>query len=284
MDGDKVKEFTFTKPQLISGTPGAGMVYPLVQVYSSGASTAAFNRHYPFELAKLWATQYNALVPAYATAVTAYEKEVKNFNLVHAQKKYTETVSTAAADLTTYLTGLTTFLKTTAATPADSTVKKLPEYPSITDARPLAFAGPALIAEADKAKAAVDSIYVSTDVGSGSLLTGFLTLAADKVQGYGTMGVSAAGKAVNLSALHLTTKATTTGADCAATYVGVFAVAKEAAASQLKVTATTGDWTLIEIPAITALPLVPAPPLAREAAQYLAAGAASIALVAASLY
>ena len=97
------------------------------------------------------------------------------------------------------------------------------------------------------------------------------------------MGEGAAAKAVNLSAAHLTT-ASIAADKCVATYVGVFARAKEDAKSQLLVTATTGEWTLVEIPAIDALPAEPAKPLAREAAQYLAAGAASIALVAASLY
>jgi hypothetical protein len=50
----------------------------------------------------------------------------------------------------------------------------------------------------------------------------------------------------------------------------------------LKITATTGSWTKIENP--KTLPSEPVKPLTREVAQYLAAGTASIALVAALLY
>jgi hypothetical protein len=46
-------------------------------------------------------------------------------------------VTTAKEDLTKYLEGLKVFMKTTAEPPADSTLKKLPEYPSLTVARPL---------------------------------------------------------------------------------------------------------------------------------------------------
>ena len=43
-----------------------------------------------------------------------------------------------------------------------------------------------MIAASEKDKAKVDDFY--PEVGSGSLITGFLTLATDKVQGYGTNG------------------------------------------------------------------------------------------------
>lgn len=59
-------------------------------------------------------------------------------------------------------------MKTTAATPVDSTLKKLPEYPSLTVARPLPYVGPGVLTLANKASAKVDSVYPGS-VGAGAL-------------------------------------------------------------------------------------------------------------------
>jgi len=58
-----------------------------------------------------------------------------------------------------------------------------------------------LISIADVAKAKVDSIFIN---GAGSLLTGFLSLEDDKVQGFGTTGESAKASVVNYSTDHST--------------------------------------------------------------------------------
>lgn len=227
---DKVGQFTFTKAQLLSTTAAKSALYQFTQKYSSGGSTAAFTRDFPVELAALWAAQWNAQVPAYKTAVEDYDKEVKNFNLVHAQTALGKTNTKAKEELATYLTGLTTFLKTTAEPSAASTVKKLPEYPSVAVARPLAWAGPKLIAEADAAKAAVDDYYPSA-MGGGKALTGILPLAADRHQGFGTNGAGKLAEVVNFSVDHMTAASVKDDTVCKDTYVGIIAVAKEAAKS-----------------------------------------------------
>lgn len=118
-------------------------------------------------------------------------------------------------------------------------------------------------------------------MGAGSLLTGMLTLADNKVQGYGTKGEDEKAKVLNYS---VDAKGKDDADDkCVATYLGVVARAKASGTAALALTVEEGTWTYPAL-AITALPAAPAGPAVREAAQYLAAGAASIALVAASLY
>lgn len=119
-------------------------------------------------------------------------------------------------------------------------------------------------------------------MGSGKLLTGMLTLAADKVQGFGTKGEDAKAKVVNYS-VDAIAKGETDTTKCTATYLGVVARAKASGTAALALTVEEGTWYYPEL-TVTAVPAAPTPPLVREAAQYLAAGAASIALVAASLY
>lgn len=149
----------------------------MTQVFSSGSSTAAFERMLPISIVELWVKQYNADVKTYSDSLAAYKTKVDNFNLVHAPAAGLKADTEHATKLEAYLKTLPK-MKTNDGT-TDSDLAKLPERPSFTVERPKEWVGPKMIKAADKASAKVDNFYPS--MGAGNLLTGMLTLADNKV-------------------------------------------------------------------------------------------------------
>jgi hypothetical protein len=216
------------------------------------------------------------MVKAYDDAIPAYVAKVKAFNHIHApvatKKANAETFD---KDLAAALEGLP-FLKTVAEPPVDSTRVALPEMPYMSVMRPGAFGGPKLSASAD-AKSMTSGEYLF-EMGAGRVTSGWLNLAKDSVKGYGTKGQSA--KA--LSFIHPLQSAVE--ADCKMIYLGVIAYPlKDQAKGYLNLAIAPSTWSTVKLTADVVKSL-PTAPLAREAAAFLAAGAASIALVGMSLF
>lgn len=137
---DVVQEFTFTKDQLVATAAVGSSLYDMTQMFSSGQTTAAFERMLPISVVELWVKQYNAGVKTYSDSLAAYKTAVSNFNLVHAPAAGLKADKDHATKLAAYLKDLPK-MKTSDGT-TDSTLPKLPERPSFTVERPLAWAGP----------------------------------------------------------------------------------------------------------------------------------------------
>lgn len=137
---DVVQEFTFTKDQLLGAAAVGSSLYDMTQMFSSGQTTAAFERMLPISVVELWVKQYNAGVKTYSDSLAAYKTAVSNFNLVHAPVAGLKADKEHATKLAAYLKDLPK-MKTSDGT-TDSTLPKLPERPSFTVERPLAWAGP----------------------------------------------------------------------------------------------------------------------------------------------
>jgi hypothetical protein len=116
---DKVQEFTFTKDQLVATAAVGSSMYDMTQLFSSGQSTAAFERMLPISVVELWVKQYNAAVKVYYDSLTAYNTAVANFNLVHAPAAGLKADTAHATKLADYIKTLPK-MKTTTGT--DSTL------------------------------------------------------------------------------------------------------------------------------------------------------------------
>jgi hypothetical protein len=167
-------------------------------------------------------------------------------------------------------------MKTADAVPVDSTRKALPEMPYMPLMRPPAYTGPKPSAVADTSKAAAGDYYY--EMGAGRVQSGWLTLAAKSAKGYGTMGQAE----VPVSYIHpLQAK---TEADCKPIYLGVIAYPLlDLDSGVLALNVAPVAWKEYLLTANTAK-AVPTAPALREAAAFLAAGAASIALAGMSLF
>lgn len=116
---DVVQEFTFTKDQLVATAAAGSSMYDMTQVFSSGQTTAAFERMLPISVVELWVKQYNVAVKAYSDSLPAYNTAVANFNLVHAPAAGLKADPTHATKLADYIKTLPK-MKTTTGT--DSTL------------------------------------------------------------------------------------------------------------------------------------------------------------------
>jgi hypothetical protein len=98
---------------------------------------------------------------------------------------------------------------------AESTRKMLPEMPYLTVMRPAGFAGPKLSTAATAASVTPGEYQYLT--GAGRVQSGWLTLAASSMRGYGTMGQGAT------AVSYINPIQDTPAASCKALYLGVIA-------------------------------------------------------------
>jgi hypothetical protein len=167
----------------------------------------------PLELITMWAGKYNAEVTAYDAAVPDYTALVKTWNILHAPVAALALYPTSFAADQEALTGALTMMQTADDPPIASTRKLLPEMPYMTVKRPAPFAGPKL-----STAALVDGIAAGEyryEMGAGRAQSGWLTLAASSMRGYGTTGQSA----TPVSYINPLQDTTT----CAPIYLGVIA-------------------------------------------------------------
>jgi hypothetical protein len=167
-------------------------------------------------------------------------------------------------------------MQTADATPVESTRKALPEMPYMQIERPAPFGGPKL-STATLADDTTPGDYLFA-MGAGKSQSGWLTLAAASLKGYGTQGQAAS------PVSYVNPVQASVPTDCKAVYLGVIAYPiVDQAAGYLNLAIAPATWASYDLISKVAK-TAPTAPLPREAAAFLAAGAASIALVGMSLF